>query len=88
MKLFPKRTTNRNVPKNVFLVVEFTGIAHRIKTTYYIEKDDYVSYVSSLWGSKPRPATYTDLDILTNGKGDEIIKRFEAWKVRMTRRYK
>lgn len=80
MRLYPERTTNRNVPANVFIVAETEAMSGEIITTYYIDQEGALWYCEDWIKISPQPTTMHHLCQLTFDTEQMIESRWESWK--------
>lgn len=77
---YPTETSNRNVPKNVFLVAESVSMSGEIVLTYYIGRDGLFYLVYDWVGDRPHYATMHDLCRVTGDIERMVRLRYEQWK--------
>lgn len=81
MRLYPERTTNRNVPADVFIVAETEAMSGEIRTTYYVDRWGNIWQCGDwIMDNKPHHATMHDLCRLTYDTEQMITSRWESWK--------
>ena len=77
--LYPRMTTNRNVPKNVFLVAEKVTMSGEIAVTYYIDCDGNIHKVSNWVTNTPQPAYPYELCRITGDTEQTVNNRWKLW---------
>lgn len=79
MRTFPDGTTNKNVPKDVFLIAETERMSGEIIETYYATEDGKTYGVTDWSGNKPHPAYMNELCRLTGDTEQMLELRYRNY---------
>ncbi len=77
---YPTETSNRNVPKDVFLVAESVSMSGEIVQTYYIDRNGFYHFVYDWVGDRSYYTTMHDLCRATGDIERMVRARYELWK--------
>lgn len=80
MSLYPLKTTNPNVPEDVFLVAEVRTLTETMASVYFIDLEGHCWRVSGWRQSGTQPVLPFQLCRLTGDTWRMIQARYNSWK--------
>ena len=80
MRTYPKTTSNKNVPKGVFLIAETSAMSGEIITTYYANTNGDLLKVEDWKGSKPSSVHLFEVCRLTGDTEFMLLSRWKSFK--------
>jgi hypothetical protein len=79
MRIFPVSTSNKNVPKDAYLLAETYAMSDEIITTYYADKENNLWAVTDWINDKRQPVPLFKICRLTGETENMLLKRVESY---------
>jgi hypothetical protein len=80
------KSVNQNVPKDCFVIAEYSTMSGEIYHTYYATVSGQMFYVTDWTGNTPSPAFYTEIYKVTGLSERTINTVYDAWLINKARK--